>query len=404
MKNIEKKVKKKNNCVPIIFAIILIICFWSYIFFKNYKEEEKIYVEEGEKFGFFENTKSNNIEQAKKNTYYYIKNKYGFKPKIIDVDLDMEHESMSYKTGYAYVKAKYEEKEFNVVIPSDRKSIKGADDYQKKEISEAIVNNIISEIGKVPYTYIINSYSSINKKLGNEYINRDVNCIRDYYNGTNILEIIENNEFYVWLSYLEDLDLKKLENVGDDSIFNSNIDIAIGKFREKERNSTLLVENYRVYSESELKELAMYLEEAFLRIASKKNDMYNVNNKYYKFDVLEYEGMYFYAENLENLKIEKVSGIDWTKYINIEKYCKLKDDYIFSGVEGKIYIFIPVERVEDTYSYLDLETYLEVKLFLLNENENFDYDYSIKKGKYYYFDLDVTSGNNRMSIFKRIYD
>lgn len=348
--------------------------------------------EDGEPFGFFSNTNSNNITQAEKNTKKYIKYKYGFTPEIISVFVNKEDYGIPTRTGYSYVKAKYKGKEFTVVIPSNRESVKGVDDYQVEEIKNAVLKMVTEEIG-TPNSYEISYFSDVNKKLGNVTgDNSAENCVLDYYDGSNIKDIIKNNEFGVTLNYLENVELKKLENPSGNSMFSLNMNIAIGKFKSKDmynifsKSEKLLYYNFK---ESNLIENAMYLDEAFLKNIYDGKD--KVNNKYYKFDMIEKDGLYFYAENMKNIKIEKAKNIDWNEFADQERIYKdrnrITDDYIISGVEGDLYIYLP----KSEYDY-DC-------LFSLNNENTFKSDMGSEIVDYFSFSIDLNKENNRIAIF-----
>lgn len=377
--------------ITVVIYIIPTVKENSYV--ENHKSGMDIIMEseDGEPFGFFSNTNSKNIAQAKENTKKYIEYKYGFTPEIISVDVDVTDHGITIRTGYSYVKAKYNGKEFNVVIPSNRESVKGADNYQSEEIKNAVLKMVTEEVS-MPYSYEISYVSDISKNLKSHYA---INYVQDYYDGNNLKEIINNNEFCVELSYLEDVDLKKLEKPSTNSLFACNLNIVIGKFKSKEvydvfsESEKLIGYSFGYYYEKYLIENAMYLDEAFLK--NIYEDEYKVDNQYYKFDMIEKDGIYFYAENMENIKIEKTQNIDWNEFADQERIVKhrnrITDDYIISGVEGDLYIYLPKSEYDWNY------------LFSLNSENTFKIDKGSEIADYLSFYVDLDKGNNRIAIF-----
>lgn len=396
--NKNKSEKNRSYITGLLVIILLFIC--CIPAFREIKIGNEV-IKDGEPFSSLENTKENNVKQAKTNAKKYIKNKYGFIPKIEEVFINKEDYGISRKTGYAYVKAKHKNKNFNIVIPSDRESVNGVDNYQYEQIEKEIIKMVTNEIGK-PYSYEINYISFIHDKLGNvRNGNTDANCIQEYYDGSNIIEIINNNDFNISLDYLQDVDLKKLENVNSNSIFNMDMNIVIGKYKSKEAYEWVKENNIKlysgsiswedgvVYSEENLVAVAMYLDEGFLNTNS--NSENKIDNKYYKFDMIEYDGVYFYAANIENIKIEKIDNINWDTLaekngITATKY-RIKDDYSISGIEGKSYVFCPTYDYEFAW------------LFYLDNQKQFERSNDLKTSQYFPFLINLKQGTNRIAIF-----
>lgn len=384
----KNKTRKRKSYLWIIFALLVVAIFWTVVFLVSEKENEKVYTEEGEAFRFFENTDSNNIEQAKKNAKNYIKYKYGFSPKIKSVLLDKYYHEWASKTGYAYVKAEYKGKEFNIIVPSNRQSIKAADDYQKEEIKKDIVDILKKDVGE-PYSYSVEYTSFINEKLKEDEMEgySNIDCINEYYDGTNLIDIINNNKFNVFLSYLEDVNLKRLEKLETNPIFNCDVNIGIGKFKSKEIYdiSNIQISNISVWgklSEKCFVKYAMYMEEGFLQTIKENEKV----KKYYKFDIKEYDGLYFYSENIDNLKIEKVSE-DSVKWETSDCWKKAGENYMVTGIEGKLYIFTKSEE--------------ELWLFIESEEKNVeDREYGLDAREYRFFETDIAEGSWKIRLFK----
>lgn len=342
--------------------------------------QELIPEEEGEKFGFFENTESNNKKQAKENSKNYIKCKYGFEPKIISVDLDINDGGIPVRTGYAFVKAQYNDKEFMIIIPCNKKSINGADNYQADEIEKAIIEVMEDEIGK-PYSYKIRYYSNIAKNLGNqrEY-DIEVKCIQEYYDKGKIEDLLTNNNFYICLSYIDDVDFKKIETTDNKFITSNKVELVAGKLKSKEKD----IYNFTSSNKVNLMYSAICLEKGFSKTISSKGEN---EFKYYNFDMIEIDGIYIYAENMKEVNIKKTNNNDPEWAINNGNQHRITNDYIIKGIEGELYVYYPAGEEKKAY------------LYYLNENGYYERDYSTSKSGYFTFNIKLKGKSTRISIF-----
>ena len=149
-------------------------------------------------------------KQAKIHASQYISEKYGFEAEIIDARAETREGTLfpSYtSTGYAYVTAKYGDKEFDIYITGENAYESGRDTYQKEEILEAIEK----KAGEIFKFLTDNLYVNVNYKGVYEDL-----MITTYYDGNNIEEII--NEPEVSFKYRVVTTDVKLESMYTDDI------------------------------------------------------------------------------------------------------------------------------------------------------------------------------------------
>ena len=202
----NKQYGKNNNFLfkTIIVFIAFLLIYGCYViinlFFRPNPEEEKY--------------KQQLNAQASINAKKYIMDKYGFDANIISFDnntyCDPEGCLFGEKiSDYVYVKMKYNNEKFTVVISGKEENPKGYDNYQYTVILQELLNEINIETNLKPYKINLscigwnNNFRETNSKHSYCLINQK-------YNGTNIKEFITNeiSSLSIIVEYINERDLE----------------------------------------------------------------------------------------------------------------------------------------------------------------------------------------------------
>lgn len=272
-------------------------------------------------------------KQGRENAINYIKEKYGFEPKI----MSSKTESMadpggitSHLTGKVFIECEYKSKKFAIYIDGEQKTTDGMDDYQKDEITKDIENYIISKIELKPYKISV-EYST-NGKTG---------MLRKFYTKDNIKEIADDSYIVVTVEYINE---KSLRFIKDNNVFYDGLPYTINFINYKSVGDRDISNISLSYSglEKSLKENALYIKDACVSNG--------FGNKYYKFNLKQIDDIYYYVEyeSNDNIKLEHTKPFEAKNLVgrgtvkdikSVSKTYKINTTKINGKM--KIYIYYP---------------------------------------------------------------
>lgn len=155
------------------------------------------------------------VKQARKNAVEYIENKYGFTPDIISAEQERQPGMFnSTPLSTVLVKMKYEDKAFNVYIDGENENTNGKDNYQFNEIKDGMkkfADNVLHGIKNIKLeSYCVSSGGTTIE------VEDQKNMYNKYYDGSNIFEVIaDNDSITLTFEYIE----TDLSSVADWSAF-----------------------------------------------------------------------------------------------------------------------------------------------------------------------------------------
>lgn len=117
-------------------------------------------------------------KQAKVNAVNYVKEKYGFDSNVIDATLDTKCDPLfcagSNPTGYATVRLRANGRKFAVHISGTSKNTDGVDNYQQKDIENALISLFENNYG-------VSIYKSFFGYNSSYFDSNQTNLVRTYY-------------------------------------------------------------------------------------------------------------------------------------------------------------------------------------------------------------------------------
>ena len=177
------------------FKTFLILLCCTFLFAGCDSEEQKA-----------ENEK--NLKQAEGNAVNYIEQKYGFKPEIIESELERNQGMFgSVPLTTAMIRMAYNGKEFSVYIDGKNENTDGADNYQQGEIIAALTEKVADTVENARET--VGEIKSINIDGGEvQDFFPDVewnieNLYSAYFDGDNFAEVFGDNLCYVTANYVD---------------------------------------------------------------------------------------------------------------------------------------------------------------------------------------------------------
>ena len=272
-------------------------------------------------------------KHAKENALIYVKEKYGFNAKITKIVPEYNYGPESGKpisgTGIIFVHMKYNKRNFVVGINGDKVTTDGADNYQMPDILKDLKKEIKNVTNK--------DYKRFNLRYG--FFKRDNNgLISDYYDKSNLKEILKENYSELVIEYLNNVNLSELKD--KENILNSiNKYILInykgeGSYKKISKDKTsYLIENFETY--------AIYFNNLLLKD--------NQGTKYYEFSMRSHSNIIYFHDLkndidiiLEESKFDYASKYEWEEYIQVSKAYLIKDNinnasFYFSGRDIKKY-------------------------------------------------------------------
>lgn len=296
---------------------------------------------------------SANIKGAKANAVKYIKEKYGFEATVKTAVLERMPPRNPLTT--VLLEMEYQDKIFNVYIDGSYDNTAGMDNYQADEIKSALKelgDNTVSGVCDV----WIASGNDAHASKGDISIWAE-NMFSDYYDGTNLFEIISKYSTKIVFKYIQ-TDVYKNEDwsVWDDLIKNNDeMSVKFISYRsqkELEKGIIGTEEKYAVYIDG------------YASLYSESQDIdesltaYAVETKNYV--LYETNGFYYYIKGNENadVKVTETEPYDLSLW-DSDKVNKVVSPAFFveADRECEIYIFYPVSAI---YEYNTYDTYSAV--------------------------------------------
>lgn len=340
----EKK-KIALTILGLVFTVVGLVC--SLIPFFNRIHEKEVYKKE--------------LAEAASQAVQYVRDKYGIEPELVDIPEDSWYErNNSNPSVESVIPMKANGKEFYVI--SRVNGIERGDNYQWNEIEAAIA----SEIEKiVPSGETIDIYAY--NKFSNNSLFRFKYVFSEYYDGTNIEELLKNSGGNVEIVFpnVDNIDIKasglceKLRGWGLTyklTVFDSTE--RSKEFAEKLRRLNE-DRNYRLWSDFG-NYAPLYIIYAPYIIKSYYYNEDKGGEKTISYDLQSFDDFKYgyFPTHLDNYKGSVSVGIscgesgemvNWlTKYFNegdaVSK--PLSKEYILENGYGEVLVYYPLEKFE----------------------------------------------------------
>ena len=297
--------------------------------------------------------------QAIDNATNYLKDKYNFNAEVISTKIEKKVDFLipdlfPEPTGKVFVEFLFDNKKFEVYISGEGETIDGKDNYQYKEIIDAVLDLIETKIN------IESDMNLINFGELDQY-KEQKGLIKELYVGNNLQEIIDNNNFRI---LLECINTKNLQYIQVNNLLsdfaNSELTLINYHSLNSYKKSSIRESINGFVSEELLEENAMFIESAYT--------IYEGNSKYHALDVKSFDGIYFYNDisdydgiycynncNDDNSSNQNVSlsyselATDIKNWAgeNIKDIKRLSNDYLVNGDYRRLYIYIPSKKLKD---------------------------------------------------------
>lgn len=165
--------------------------------------------------------------QASENASYYIKEKYGFKAKVKTCECGRT-EGLFGSSPYSecLVTMKYGNRKFYVWIDGENENADGIDNYQAKEVSKALKEEIVACIGEKPaYFRMMQKQCPFCSGLDAKYDN----MFHAYYDGTNLYELLAEDsvECAIFFDNGRDVSKDSLDAIRELMDFSGNMGVAV---------------------------------------------------------------------------------------------------------------------------------------------------------------------------------
>ncbi len=315
-----------NNIIRVVIAV-LIIAILSVCMTGCYSFEEL-------------QTEAEYEKQAKINAVEYIKEKYGFEPRVLNVDCPKSFNWFdAYPNSQVYVKMRYDKKTFYTLIKGSKVTTEGRDNYQYEELKSALkqklsdATNISIEELSVIYGYNITD-DPTNDKNG---------MISPYYNGNNLLEVFKDTHPYVVASVIEqDISSFQADMIKDQT----GIGKAIFVNYDNKKHYNIFKLSYLNIMQ-DIEDALIYIND--YRIIEDTSDQYyteeDTSDQYYRPKTAEYDGVIIATvDDCESLSLEKTEmdpADNWSDQ-GFKHPVKLCDAYAINTDAETIQIFIPI--------------------------------------------------------------
>ena len=334
---------------------------------------------------------------GKKLAHNYIKDKYGFDGKIIDVYLGQVTSSIldffpDYD-GRVSIKMKYNGKEFYVatnVQTSDRQCY---DNYQMSEIQQAVKDKLIKYAGTEPSGFNFHYGKSIS---ANSY---DNGLVTKYFDGNNLDDIFNDSTIQIMsiFEFTENVDLNKFNNLKFSSMCNEKL--LFINYKNADAINKVTTHTYSMFSDSPdspLYENSVYIKNAKLIDNGTVTD-FPMNGK-------EYNGIYYMGPtNTNSLSISTHKAIDVSSWygnnVDKDKFKSVTPTYNIhsnkisdSSQNDTIYVFYPAQN-------LDEDKFYKVGLnYNTSKTESFDMTSASFVGDYIHFKVPQNKTDQNFTI------
>lgn len=172
----------------------------------GYSTEEKKHVKEIARLG-------------EENAVSYIKEKYGFTPEVIDVEICREREegsSFPPATGYVSVAMSYQDEKFNVYITGEEQTLKGADDFEYGVITQDAKEYFEALLGYKIYDIYL-QYRE-NELSGIPYLEeQEDNLLNERYEAHSFEDFLQQHPMNIRIDDTLNQDLTSLENMNPEA-------------------------------------------------------------------------------------------------------------------------------------------------------------------------------------------
>lgn len=273
--------------------------------------------------------------QAAKNARNYVKEKYDFKAKVVEVQGETGENVLfpNYDpTGYAFVTMEYLDREFQVYITGEEASTEGRDNYQKDIIMEAMEE-------RASETFV---FDTDNVHIDVIYDGTDNLRIDPFFDGTNIEEVSAAvRGDWEYKVYVTDVDL---QNVDTQSIIdrlgqNSAVEV-VNCYGKKAYES---VKNGAFTKEmNEIGDYGIYVDD-YLTFDAEESEYVDLNLvEYEEIVVVMIEGTYCDVEETV------IDPMEW-KGRGYKNPVQLSEAYAIETDAKEVFVFWDISNVDEKY-------------------------------------------------------
>lgn len=336
--------------IAISLLILFVVLFLGSLFISSLTKEPRTYMH----------------ENAEKNAMNYVYDKYGMKPKIVSTKI-FHRTASSFspsKTNECIVKMKYNNKEFEVLIPCDKESIDGYDDYEYDYILEKYRQYLSNKFNiSVPYI------SLYNQNLFEDAKTDYYKYIKPKYNNDNFSEMFKYSVITIYTN--GNYDINAINDYFDSFKEDSLEEVYLYNFVDNDR--------YNEYRKIKDKNIDNYLNNYYINLEYR----YNVYNKkstitYDEYSELKTNFGFIKYKKVDNVVLEvEESGTDCYKIYNkLDKSCDniavniyvpkntidIKKENLFIKARDTRYEF---KLLDDRY--LKVDNYLSTNVGMYND-------------------------------------
>ncbi|MBD5136783.1 MAG: hypothetical protein HDT39_12600 [Lachnospiraceae bacterium] len=286
-----------------------------------------------------------NIKGAKANAANYIKEKYGFEATVKTAILERRGMWLgSEPLTTVLLEMEYCGKIFNVYIDGSYDNTDGMDNYQTDEIKSALKELADDTVSGVRDVWI-DSGDNASASKGDIHIFAR-NMFSDYYDGTNLFEMISEHNTEIVFEYVQTDVYKNDDWSAWDGLVENNVDMSVKfiSYRSQEalENGIIRVEErYAVYIDNYC---SLYNEGPNIY---KDSPTYVVETNNYVLH--ETNGFYYYVvgnEN-ENVKITEIEPYDLSLWDSDRVKKVVSPAFLVKAdKECEIYIFYPISAID----------------------------------------------------------
>ncbi|MGL5675971.1 MAG: hypothetical protein ACRDDX_06140 [Cellulosilyticaceae bacterium] len=314
-------------------AMISLICLLCVLLTGCYTKEEKALAKQY-------------TQQAKINATNYIKEKYGFKPKILGAQEDtMWNGWREVPRSGVVVQMKYKERKFLVRISGGKETTEGRDNYQRQDIQKDVEWLIEDELGVEPYRVGLDygSYETYERFFVDE--SNKVGLVETYYDGTNLKEVLDEGSSHCVAEFIDGPDLSLIEGENTFQEYRDKMTILLVNYKDTSGYNRVDTHYYNILKSQGtdrcLYENAYYIKEA-LQIEQDDEIYYDLQvqgSKDFDYYAVGEERDVVIGEMKQEIDIEEFRR-EWVEGL---KMCT--DIYQITSKADEVYIYIPEDLV-----------------------------------------------------------
>lgn len=342
-------------------------------------------------------------EQGRDNAIAYIEEKYGFTPKVVEVEVIKY--SIFYgglfptinptpnPTGDVYVSMRYNGKDFLVYINGEEETANGYDNYQSDKIARDFYDMMEDIIdGEIEKLVIAFGKFDETSKYKNEW-----GLVQNYYDGTNLAEVLDSSDYNNAVINLLNGEAEDISAADvADSVGRSTKCLFV-KYRDKESYKCIEDSGFNMLGYDGMEENSLFISEYVLIAYGDK--------EYAKYDLFKADDIFYIMENGTYCNFVETQE-DTSKW---QWYGRENEKQIFKTYEidtDASCVYIWISRSKLGVGTLD-DVYFGYQYYSKEENDYIQYrdsfTHTVSYDQYIYTDI-VTENKSEVlfSVFKEV--